>query len=244
MSWQGDKPIGFDLYYDPVIDEHHGHGPGGLALPAWYLAPQRREVAQAGWELVATLSGALGNGPIAGLDDPMNAVSLLQLAGEFGDDSVRERIWDAAEEFLEPSWDQASGEFTLGFGLGEPHPRGQLNARAMAARACTAGAWARIFNEPNLRKFDEPTVVGVDFPTVALSEARWDAGRGELRVRAVAKNESLDGRSTQFRVTNVADASGWTLRSDATEATRLTSVAGDVLVELPADGRSCTIARD
>ncbi len=243
MSWQGDKPVGFDLYYDPVIDEHHGHGPGGLALPAWYLAPQRREVAQAGWELSATQSGALGDGRIVGLDNPMNAVVLLQLAGEFGDDSVRERIWDAAGEFLEPSWDRERGEFTLGFGLGEPHPRGQLNARAMAARACTAGAWARIFNEPNLTKFDEPTVVGVDFPSVALSEARWDVGRGELRVRAVAKNESLLGAPTQFRVTNVSGASGWTLRSETAEATQLGSAAGDVLVEIPADGRAWTITR-
>jgi hypothetical protein len=173
----------------------------------------------------------------------MNAVALLQLAGEFGDDSVRERIWDAAEEFLEPVWDRESGEFTLGFGLGESHPRGQLNARAMAARACTAGAWARIFNEPNLSKFDEPTFVGVDFPTVALREARWDADRGELRVRAVAMNESRGGELTQFRVTNVASASGWTLRSEATEARQLESAASDVLVEIPADGRAWTITR-
>lgn len=243
MSWQGDKPVGFDLYYDPVIDEHHGHGPGGLALPAWYLAPQRREVAQAGWELSALLSGALGDGPIAGLDNPINTVALLQLAGEFGEDSLRERIWDAADEFIEPAWDRASGEFTLGFGLGEPHPRGQLNARAMAARACTAGAWARIFNEPNLSKFDEPTVVGVDFPNMALSEARWDVGRGELRVRAVAKNESLGGEPVQFRVTNVADASGWTLRSEEVGARQLESAAGDLLVEIPADGRAWTISQ-
>ena len=243
MSWQGDKPVGFDLYYDPVIDEHHGHGPVGLALPAWYLAPQRREVAQAGWELSAMLSGALGDGPIAGLDNPLNTVALLQLAGEFGEDSVRERIWDAAEVFLEPTWDRASGEFTLGFGLGEPHPRGQLNARAMAARACTAGAWARIFNEPNLSKFDQPTVVGVDFPTVALSEARWHVGRGELRVRAVAKNELLGGEPAQFRVTNVADASGWSLRSEAAPTRPLESAAGDVLVEIPADGRAWTITQ-
>ena len=189
------------------------------------------------------LSGAQGDGPIAGLDDPMNAVALLQLAGEFADDSVRERIWDAAEEFLEPTWDRESGEFTLGFGLGEPHPRGQLNARAMAARACTAGAWARIFNDPNLSKFDEPTVVGVDFPTVALREARWDPDRGELHVRAVALKESRDRELTRFRVTNVAGASGWTLRSEATEATRLGSIADDVLVEIPADGGAWTISR-
>jgi hypothetical protein len=243
MSWQDDKPVGFDVYYDPVIDEHHGHGPAGLTLPAWYLAPQRRETAQAGWELSATLAGVHGQGPIAGLENPMNSVALLQLAGEFGDDSVRERVWDAAEEFIEPTWDRKSGEFTLGFGLGEPHPRGQLNARAMAARACTAGAWSRIFNEPNLAKFDEPTVTGVDFPDYALSEARWDAARGELRVRAVAKNESLRDRPTRFRLTNVEQASGWLLRSEGSESQALEASSGDVLVEIPADGRLCTISR-
>jgi hypothetical protein len=243
MSWQGNKPVGLDVYYDPVIDEHHGHGPGGLALPAWYLAPQRREVAQAGWEISATQSGALGDGPITGLDNPMNSVALLQLAGEFGDDSVRERIWSAAEAFLEPTWDRERGEFTLGFGLGEPHPRGQLNARAMAARVCTAGAWARIFNQPNLAKFDQPTIVGVDFPAVALSEAWWDVDRGELRVCAVAKNDSLQGHPTQFRVTNVGDASGWSLRSETGDVTPLESLAGDVVVKIPADGRARVLAQ-
>jgi hypothetical protein len=189
------------------------------------------------------LSGALGDGEIVGLDDPMNAVALLQLAGEFGDDSVRERIWEAAAEFIEPSWDRERGEFTLGFGLGESHPRGQLNARAMAARACTAGAWARIFNEPNLSKFDEPTIVGVDFPNVALREGRWDVGRGELHVRAVAKNASLRGAPTQFRVTNVSEPSAWTVRAEGAEAVQLGSAAGDVLVEIPADDRAYTITR-
>lgn len=40
----------------------------GLIAPGWYLAPQRREVAEAAWTLVATLLGALGDGPIFGLD--------------------------------------------------------------------------------------------------------------------------------------------------------------------------------
>jgi hypothetical protein len=133
-----------------VVDVHHGHGPNGLSLPAWYLAPQRNDVARAGWELVAQLSGAVGDGPIAGLENPQAAVAMLQLAGEFGEESVQERIWSAAEPFLEPTWDRESGEFTLGLGLGEPHPRGQLNARAMAGRACTPGAWSRLFDAPNV----------------------------------------------------------------------------------------------
>jgi hypothetical protein len=85
--------------------------------------------------------------------------------------------------------------------------------------------------------------VGVDFPTFALSEARWDGSREELSIRAVAKNESLAGTPTQLRVTNVPDPTGWNLRAAGAEPVALESAAGDVLVELPADGELRTLAR-
>ncbi|MCY4495909.1 MAG: hypothetical protein OXC14_01340 [Rhodospirillaceae bacterium] len=42
----------------------------------------------------------------------------------------------------------------------EAHPRGQFNAQATMAEAMTEGAWWRLFNEPNLRKFIDPSVYG------------------------------------------------------------------------------------
>ncbi|MBW2281793.1 MAG: hypothetical protein JRG82_13720 [Deltaproteobacteria bacterium] len=237
MTWQDGKPVAFDLYYDPVIDHHHLHSPMALTLPAWYLAPQRREVAEVGWEVAAGMHGASGDGPLAGLDDPMQSVALLQLAGEFANADTFERVSNAVDEFAEPTWDRDRGEFSYGFALGEPHPRGQLNARAAAARACSPGAWSRVFNETNAARFDEPTVVGVDFPTVALSRAHWDAERGELHVTAVPQNESVRGTRTRFRVTNVRDASGWTMTGGSGGATPLSSEGGDVVIDTTVDGR-------
>ena len=68
-----------------------------------------------------------GDGPILGLDDPPRATMLLQFAGEFADAETKARIWDAAESHIQPTWDREAGEFTLGFGLNERYPRGQLN---------------------------------------------------------------------------------------------------------------------
>ena len=161
-----------DLYYDPIVDEHVS-SPVGLIAPVWYLAPQQREIAESAWTMAATLTGLLGGEP-SGLEDPNLASLLAWHTGEFADGEVKARLWEHLDQVFEPSWDHDLGEFTFRFGLDEPHPRGQMNARAMAGWVCGPGAWHRVFNEPNLEKFDEPTISGLDFPRVALSEARWD----------------------------------------------------------------------
>ena len=207
VSWNDDDPVLLDLYYDPIIDEHVCHGPMGIIAPAWYFAPQRNRVAEAGWKLIAGASGVFGDGPVTGLAEPSQATFLLQIAGEFADPLTKQRIWEAADEHIEPTWDQESGEFTLGLGLNEAHPRGQLNARMMAGWVCTEGAWSRIFNEPNLTKFDEPTVEGVDFPRFALSEANWD-GKA-LHIAVHPQNQAVEGTRTTVRITNVASVDNW-----------------------------------
>jgi len=239
VSWDGDSPVGLDLYYDPVVDEHVGRGPMGIIAPTWYFAPQRPAVAQAGWRTAALVNGILGDGPITGLDEPARATMVLQFSGEFADADTKARIWDAADEHIEPSWDRTTGEFTLGFGLGEEHPRGQFNARAMAGWVCTPGAWSRIFNEPNMAKFDEPTVEGVDFPRVALSEARWD-GKA-LHLAAHPCNAQVAGTRTTVRITNIASTKGWTLTGFDGETVALNARDDHVSAELLADNRPVVI---
>ena len=73
-------------------------------------------------------------------------------------------------------------EFTWGFGLNEPYPRDQYNGYIAISEAGSRGAMARIADEPNLRKFTDPTVQGVDFPTVCLSQAIYDIDRRSLIV--------------------------------------------------------------
>ena len=198
------------------------------------MAPQRREVAEASWTLIATMMGALGDGPIFGLDDPTAGPMLLQQAGEFATPEVKARIWDAADDQADPDWNTELGEFTLGFGLDEPHPRGQLNARAMAGWVCRPGAWSAIFSEPNLDKFDEPTVSGVDFPRIALSEARWDGTA--LHLAAHPQNDAVRDTTTEVTVTGLPSDGTWTVGGRSVDvidgSTVVALVADDTLVEL------------
>jgi hypothetical protein len=207
----------------------------GLIAPAWYLAPQRPDVARTAWTLGATLTGALDPAradDIAMLDNPALAVTLVQLAGEFADDATKQRIWRAADEHFQPSWDVDRGELTFGFGLGEEHARGQWNARAMSGWACSGpGAWSDVFNRPNLAKFDEPTVTGVDFPRVALSRADWDAGTATLHLAAHPQNASVRDTRTTVRV-----AGRWTLTHPDGTTADITDTA-----ELVVDDRPVTL---
>jgi len=232
-----------DLYYDPVVDEHVS-SPLGLLAPIWYLVPQRPDVAQTAWEMAVMLTGLDGDDPPTAdapgfLADPGFASLLAMQTAEFDDGAIKERIWAILDGVHEPAVDDDLGEHVYGFGLGEPHPRGQLNARVMAGWACTPGAWSRIFNEPPDERFDEPTVTGVDFPDMALSEARWDSHALHLAVRA--RNASLAGRRTALSVAGLPVAASpadgaWTLvRPDGTGEP--VHVAGETAsFELTADG--------
>jgi hypothetical protein len=236
VSWNDDKAVAIDLYYDPVVDEHVLHGPMGIIAPAWYFAPQKNEVAEAGWQTVAGASGVFGDGPISGLSDPGSATMLLQLAGEFAEPSIKQRLWEAAEEHIEPNWDYSRGEFTLGLHLNEAHPRGQLNARMMAGWVCTQGAWSRIFNEPNLDKFNEPTIEGVDFPRVALSEARWDGKT--LHVAAHPQNTDVKDIVTTLKLTNIDASRKWVLTKPGGEKVSLQGSGENIPFEITVDNQA------
>jgi hypothetical protein len=185
------------------------------------------------------LTGALDpNRDIALLDNPGMAVMLVQLAGEFADDATKQRIWDAADAHFQPTLDVDRGELTFAFGLDEPHPRGQWNARAMAGWSCSGpGAWSDVFNPPNLAKFDEPTVSGVDFPRLALRLAHWDAPTETLHVAAHPQNASVRDTRTTVHVTP-APGGDWTLTHPDGSTTPVTDTA-----ELVVDDRAVTLTR-
>ena len=85
------------------------------------------------------------------------------------------------------------------------------------------GAWARLSEAP-LPK--QPGLVeGVDFPRLALAEARWE--KDVLRLRLHPQNDEAEGRPTRFRVTGLDDPDRWRVEGDA----RLASRAGDLIVE-------------
>ena len=52
---------------------------------------------------------------------------------------------------------------------------------------------------------------GVDFPTLSLDQAWWDADRRELSIGTVPVNDAAIGRPTTFRVVNLDDPQRWTV---------------------------------
>ncbi|MED5394014.1 MAG: hypothetical protein VYA26_06145 [Actinomycetota bacterium] len=222
-----------DLYYDPVIDQHVST-PLALMAPVWYLAPQRTDMAKSAWEMAATLTGLFGDGDLVGLNDPNLASLLAMQTGDFTDGEAKTRLWEFLDETHEPQWNNDLGEFTFGFGLGEPHPRGQLNARAMAGWVCTPGAWSRIFNNPNLEKFDGPTVSGLDFPRVAMSEAWWDGA--VLHLTAHAQNSSVANTQTSIHVEGLPSDDGWGLVQPTGGTTPIAVSTGASQLELVVNG--------
>jgi hypothetical protein len=240
VTWQDDRPVAMDLYYDPVVDEHVS-SPMGLLAPVWYLAPLRPDVARSAWEMAVALTGLDGDADPVGLEDPGFASLLAMQTSEFDDGRIRERMWAVLDDVHEPTWDHDLGEFTFGFGLGEPHPRGQLNARVMAGWVCQPGAWSQIFAENPIDRFTEPTITGVDFPDVALSEAWWDGAA--LHLAAQPRNASLSGTCASVRVSGLSADGSWALTSSDGSVTPLDVLAGAADLDLIVDGSRYTLSQ-
>ena len=104
----------------------------------------------------------------------------------------------------------------------------------MAGWVCTPGAWNRIFNDPNLGKFDGPTVSGLDFPRIAMSEARWDGA--VLHIAAHAQNSSVTDSRTLVHVEGLPSDDGWGLVQPTGGTTPIAVSAGAGQLELVVDG--------
>jgi len=198
-------------YYDPLIDYHHQTGLGGGLVTAFGVATQKREEGRLLFEAAAEALGWTSIDPVQESSrdlttmepSPRNTLVGLSLAREYGNDAVYAKLKAHAEANYEPTWNQETGEFTWGFGLNEPYPRGQFNAAMMTSEAGGEGALWRLVNQPHLRKFTDPTVHGVDFPAVCLSQAWYDAERRRLVVSTDSGIPGVSGQPTSFRVSNV-----------------------------------------
>ena len=229
----------FSVYYDPLIDYHHkvsmrpGANPWGNYDKLHFvigMTPQRLEVARQFFYSAAEGFGWRSLDPVE--EEPGKPRAILYgiaFAREYGDDALYAKLKAHSEEHHGPTLDPETLEFTWGFGLDEPHPRGQFNASAAMAETISEGAWWRIFNEPNLRKFVDPTVYGVDFPTVCLSQAIYDETRRILVVTTDAGVPASVGRPTTFRVTNV-EPSACTVIIDGEKSDDWREVEGDLEV--------------
>jgi hypothetical protein len=202
---EGGHPERIAFYYDPIIDYLHPGSPQFAVYVAFYLAPQKPDDARRLFRWAAEAYHWTGDGDVRALRDPRVAALGLVLAKELGETTAYARLGEYAERMYEPHWDHARGEFAWGFGLGETVPRGQLNAVIMTAEVGAEGAWSRIFNRPNLAKFGEPTVCGVEYPALGIARARYDAERSRLTVTTCAGDLARRGARTSFRVRQLPD---------------------------------------
>ena len=227
------------MYYDPLVPCHHPCD----TSPFFYfglthgLLPMYSRDARAVYDTAIDQVSREGDAPIGPNEpgpekagDPMAAMGRLMmqfLAREFGDEAIHAKLKLHSDAHDEPRWDTETGEFTWQFGLDEPHPRGQLNASAAFAEVAEPGVWANLIKRPNLRKFIAPTVYGVDFPTVCLSQAIYDEVRRTLVVATDAGVPAKRGEATTFRVTNV-EPQACTVIADGEKSDDWREVDGDI----------------
>jgi hypothetical protein len=202
------------LYYDPQIDHLQSPNPIMGIAPCWYVLPQDRPLAELMYQTAVTTLGWNNPAiPVTKMPDPRFLAMGLVLALEFGDTVTTENIRRSSDEWSEPRFFENNDEFGFWFQFGEDYPRGQLSSFLLLGELVEGGSWWRVFNEPNLAKFDEPVVVGVDYPKIGLSEAQNDDD-GVLHANTYVATASHRGQATSFRVENLPAASRASVRRD------------------------------
>ncbi|MCD2194792.1 hypothetical protein LQ327_15580 [Actinomycetospora endophytica] len=196
--YMGLKPDGdldwFAFYYDPVEDKVATlHEPYNALIFLHVLLPQEPAWATQLYELCTRAIGFSDRRhPVVHLaKDPRMIVTALVLARELGDTTTEARLRDEVEEHFQPRFfGEHDDRFGYWFGLDEPWPRGQLNAILAMADAAPPGAWSRVFDQPQTDVHAEPTLRDVDFPRVAIRQARNDMTARTLDVvTAVSRPE-------------------------------------------------------
>ncbi len=225
-------PAAVTAYYDPILEVHHRLPVTFAMTYCFYLAPQVPEEARRLFDAAAASAGISSDGATDLAGHRINAIAWF-LSREWGLDDLEAAIRSELEANYEPTWDRARGEFTWGLGLSEEYPRGQYNSFLAAAEAVSAGSWARLSDTPLP---EQPGLVeDVDFPTVALAEARWL--EDSLRIRLHAQSDEALGRPTSFRVTGLDDPGRWRVLGDA----RLTARGGHLVIETSVRDQQLTL---
>ena len=134
------------------------------------------------------------------LEDRVAMAGAFAFAHEFNDVERLEGMRQWMEARYEPTF--KDGEFYYTFGLEESWPRGIPNVWATMGHVGEAGAMRRMYNEPNMEKFGQPTVTGVDYPNLAIRQAYYDAEKDALVV-GTTTGVGRTGSRTTFKVTNL-----------------------------------------
>ena len=223
------------LYRDPLLERTHSQGRAAGLAPAFYVLPQNREMAEFLYRnAVASVGWNRRWLPMLGPTSQPRFFSIaLLLAREFGDHTTERRLTRKIARFENGRWFGANGakegdEFGYFFKFDEPYPRGQESALLMLRELLDGeGEWHRAFNESDAEKFDAPTVLDVEYPSLGLSCARNDDVRGTLELETYVATRSDAGAPTRFRVTQLPDASLAKVLRDGTPYENWTRLGSD-----------------
>jgi hypothetical protein len=156
--------------------------------------------------------------PGTGVEDIASTCKALACARELGDEETYAALRKWAEAHYQPIYDPHRGEFYCMFGLGEAYPRGQHNDWIMPGYVSNGPrAWHRLFNQPNLKKFQEPTLTDVDFPLVRVRQAYYDPTLRTLNVALCTVDATALGQETTFQITNLAPSARYRVLMDGQE---------------------------
>lgn len=212
------KIANLTTFYDPQLDSHMNAGIGVALVVAWYVLPQNLDLAT---ELYEAAKQQLGwaDGKVSML--PSSGSYTLNLAGllvaqELGDTKVAKLLRDDIEHFAEPK-DFGDGEFGYFFHVSESYPRGQPSAMLASAEMISQGQWRAFFQqtpEEHAARLKEPTVEGVDFPSLGVSSAFNNPNSGVLHVETYAASPSQSGQETTFSIVNLPSAAAVMVQRD------------------------------
>ena len=134
------------------------------------------------------------------LSDLWAECAALACAHEFGDWSR----YNAIKLHMDNNYNMTrkDGEAYYTFGLDEPWLRGIPNHIASWSWAGGPGSLKRLFTAPDVAKFTQPTVVGVDYPRLTLNQAFTDE-QGTLHIGVAPGTPDAEGTTTKFRVTQL-----------------------------------------
>jgi len=123
-----------------------------------------------------------------------------------GDVTTERRLKNLAEREFGPNFFNDEDRFAWRFGLDEQHPRSQLNGLLILSEIGQPGAWSNVYKGNNLDHFDQPTVIGVDFPKLGISRAINDSDSSKLYVSTYAATKSAANQKTSWKVCNLDHA--------------------------------------
>jgi hypothetical protein len=242
--YMGLKPNGdldwFAFYYDPIAEQVGTlHEPFNAMVLLTMLHPQERAW---GTQLYELCMRAIGFSdphlPVVQIArDQRMVITGLVMAREVGDTHTEQRLREIVENEFEPRFfGPENDRFGYWFGYDEPWPRGTLNATIMMADAGAPGAWYRVFNEPLTAVHAQPTVSGVDYPTLGIRRARNDMAARVLEVATTAATPSQRGTPTTFTVDRLPDPSAVSITLDGQDHPHWRVTGADsVSVELDVD---------